>query len=344
MDRGNGSDEASLDYSLKYNPPIDPAVAERNLKEVKGILDGLGVVFMFGSGSCLGAVREKAFIPWDDDIDLLAVIGVNGLTDEGVDLAAARWREAGYFVRQSDAPRSKLIMSIKDYARIGLESVRIIDGQVYSYPGIALPAEMFTRPREIEFLGERFNVPNPPEEYLATKYGPEWNDAEEGRGVREGRGAEDARRGMGRSPQPSEGAGRAGPARGRRRGNAGGRRPLQDRPGGIRRDYPAGPQLVRPGHQVPRPRGGALHGGAGAGQGPTCTGQTLRRGIGTLRAARLGRWATCLFRSESARLEQHIQQAVREQGRPALCELREGHPLHAEGPASLISLHRGHFV
>ena len=174
MDRGNGSDEASLDYSLKYNPPIDPVAAERNLKEVKGILDGLGVVFMFGSGSCLGAVREKAFIPWDDDIDLLAVIGVNGLTDEGVDLVAARWRDAGYFVRQSDAPRSKLIMSIKDYARIGLESVRIIDGQVYSYPGIALPAEMFTRPREIEFLGERFNVPNPPEEYLATKYGPEW--------------------------------------------------------------------------------------------------------------------------------------------------------------------------
>ena len=174
MDRGNGSDQASLDYSLKYNPPIDPVVAERNLKEVKGILDGLGVVFMFGSGSCLGAVREKAFIPWDDDIDLLAVIGINGLTEEKVDLVAAALRDNGYFVSQADAPRSKLIMSIKDYVRIGLESLRIIDGSVYSYPGIALPAGMFTQPREIEFLWERFNVPNPPEEYLALKYGPEW--------------------------------------------------------------------------------------------------------------------------------------------------------------------------
>ncbi len=174
MESGNGSDQASLDYSLKYNPPIDPAVAERNLKEVKCILDELGVVFMFGSGSCLGAVREKAFIPWDDDIDLLAVIGINGLTEERVDLVAAALRDSGYFVRQGDAPRSKLIMGIKDYVRIGLESLRIIDGSVYSYPGIALPAGMFTQPREIEFLGERFNVPNPPEEYLALKYGPEW--------------------------------------------------------------------------------------------------------------------------------------------------------------------------
>ena len=174
MDMGNGSDKASLDYSLKYNPPIDPAVAERNLKEMKGILDGLGVVFMFGSGSCLGAVREKAFIPWDDDIDLLAVIGINGLTEERVDLVAAALRDAGYFVSEGDAPRSKLIMSIKDYVRIGLESLRIIDGSVYSYPGIALPAGMFTQPKEIEFLGERFNVPNPPEEYLALKYGAEW--------------------------------------------------------------------------------------------------------------------------------------------------------------------------
>ena len=174
MDRGNGSDQASLDYSLKYNPPMDLAVAERNLKEIKGILDALGVVFMFGSGSCLGAVREKAFIPWDDDIDLLAVIGVNGMTEERVDLVAAALRDSGYYVSQSDAPRSKLIMSIKDYVRIGLESLRVIDGCVYSYPGIALPAEMFTQPREIEFLGERFNAPNPPEEYLALKYGPEW--------------------------------------------------------------------------------------------------------------------------------------------------------------------------
>ena len=60
MTSGNGSDQASLDYTLKYNPPMDLAVAERNLKEAKKILDQLGIVFLLGSGVCLGATRDKA--------------------------------------------------------------------------------------------------------------------------------------------------------------------------------------------------------------------------------------------------------------------------------------------
>ena len=47
---GNGSDKAYLDYTLKYNPPMDLAVAERNLKEAKQIFDQLGIVFLLGSG------------------------------------------------------------------------------------------------------------------------------------------------------------------------------------------------------------------------------------------------------------------------------------------------------
>ena len=174
MKRGNGSDQAGMDYSLKYNPPLDPAAAERNLKEIKKVLDDMGVVFLLGSGSCLGAVRDKTFIPWDDDVDLLTVLGVNGLTEERVDGVASVLMAKGYFVAQGDTPKSRLKMTLKDHVRISLEALRIIDGCVYSYPGIALPAEMFTHPREIDFLGDKFNVPNPPEEYLALKYGAEW--------------------------------------------------------------------------------------------------------------------------------------------------------------------------
>ena len=55
MTFGNRSDQASLEYTLKYNPPMDLAVAKRNLKEAKQILNRLGVVFLLGSGTCLGA-------------------------------------------------------------------------------------------------------------------------------------------------------------------------------------------------------------------------------------------------------------------------------------------------
>jgi hypothetical protein len=174
MTSGNGSDQATLEYTLKYNPPMDHGVGERNLKEAKQILDGLGVVFLLGSGTCLGATRDNAFIPWDDDIDLVAVVGVNGLTEESADVVAAAFRDSGYFVGGIDGAHSRTRMTVKDHVRLSLECLRIIDDHVYAYPGIRLPATMFTQPKEIAFLGERFLVPNPPEEYLRLKYGAEW--------------------------------------------------------------------------------------------------------------------------------------------------------------------------
>ena len=174
METSNGSDESTLEYSWKYNPPMNPIIAEQNLKEVKQVLDQLKVVFLLGSGSCLGAVRDNAFIPWDDDIDLVSVIGFNGLTVESTDVTAAALRNKGYFVREMDGIYSKELMTMKNHVRVTLEFVHIIDGNVYAYPGVRLPARLFTRPKEIEFLGEKFLVPNPPEEYLRLKYGEEW--------------------------------------------------------------------------------------------------------------------------------------------------------------------------
>ena len=174
MNVGNGSDQASLDYTLKYNPPMDLAVAERNLKEAKQVLDQLGVVFLLGSGVCLGATRDNAFIPWDDDIDLVSVNGVNGLTDKTPDIVAAAFRDKGFFVGEMDGAYSQIRVTMKDYQRLSWESLRIFDDDVYAYPGIRLPAKLYTQPKEIEFLGEKFLVPNPPEEYLRRKYGEEW--------------------------------------------------------------------------------------------------------------------------------------------------------------------------
>ena len=183
MNRGNGSDQASMDYSLKYNPPMDPAVTERNLREIKGVLEELGVVFLLGSGSCLGAVRDKAFIPWDDDVDLLAVIGVNGLTDEKVDSVASALRDKGYYVAQADTPKSKPNMSIKDHARISLEALRIIEGCVYSYPGIALAGNNVHSPQGDRLPGRKVQCAKSPRGVPGSEVRRGVDDSEEGRGV-----------------------------------------------------------------------------------------------------------------------------------------------------------------
>ena len=174
MNLGNGSDQAALEYTLKYNPPMDFVVAERNLKEVKQILDQLGVVFLLCSGVCLGATRDNAFIPWDDDIDLLSVMGINGLTEQSIDIVVAAFGDKGYFVDVVEQAYSKAVITMKDFVRLSWDCVRIIDDHIYAYPRVRLPANLFIHPKEIDFLGEKFLVPNPPGEYLRLKYGEEW--------------------------------------------------------------------------------------------------------------------------------------------------------------------------
>jgi hypothetical protein len=180
MTLSNGSDQAAMEYGLRYNPPMDPAAGQRNLKEAKQILDRMGVVFLLQSGSCLGAVRDNAFITWDDDIDLASVIGVNGLTVAKIDSVMAVFRETGYYCKKNstilDGPPYAISHSvIKDHARVDWSCMFVVDSVIHSYPGVQVPATLFINPKEIEFLGEKFFVPNPPEEYLRLKYGPEWN-------------------------------------------------------------------------------------------------------------------------------------------------------------------------
>ena len=171
---GNGSDSASLEYTFKYNPPMDHAVAERNLKEAKQILDNVGIVFLLFSGACLGAVRDSAFIPWDDDIDILSVMGINDLTEERLLAAVNTFKENGYFIKELEGRYSRTFSMIKDYVRIGWDADYIVEDMIKVYPGISIPAKLFANPKQIEFLGEQFLVPNPPEEYLRLKYGAEW--------------------------------------------------------------------------------------------------------------------------------------------------------------------------
>ena len=162
--------------------PMDMPTAESLLKEAKMILDQLGIDFFLRHGTCLGAVRDQAFIPWDDDLDIGSVIGLHGLTEKKVYETAEAFKENGYNMKVID---SDLHLSV-DLKKFGIQMdwtcYRIIDDSIYQWPVIKIPVSLHVNLKPIKFLGETFMVPNPPEEYFRLKYGPNWMTPKEAGG------------------------------------------------------------------------------------------------------------------------------------------------------------------
>ena len=175
MATNEGADAAAIERSLKVLEPIDPTTAGRQLREAKDIMAQMKVIFFLRQGTCLGAIREGGLISWDDDMDIGSVIGLHGLTESHVDPVVAAFKDKGYFAKEIIRNDHSIVVSfVKFSIRLDWACYRIIDDSIFHYPGVQIPLRLLTQLKEIEFVGEKFLVPNPPEEYLEYKYGPEW--------------------------------------------------------------------------------------------------------------------------------------------------------------------------
>ncbi len=168
------ADEAALQRSKEVAEPLDPVRGQAMLREVKQILDQAGVTFFIRHGTCLGAMRDNAFIPWDDDLDIGCVIGLHGFTEEQIDPVVTTFMENGFFAKVEHLDQSVFVSLLKSSVRTEWACYRVIDDGIFQYPGIRIPIRLFASLKKIDFMGVELHVPNPPEEYLRTKYGEEW--------------------------------------------------------------------------------------------------------------------------------------------------------------------------
>ena len=174
MKSTDGTNAGIQDRLTRTTPPMDVAIAEKVLLEVKAVMDRLGVQFFLRQGTCLGAIRDNAFISWDDDLDVGVILGVNSFTEQSIKPLLAAFREIGCYVQSESSDSVIYATLLRDNIRVDVLFHRVIDEQIYHWPGIWFPIRLFNQLKEINFIGATFLVPNPPEEYLRIKYGPNW--------------------------------------------------------------------------------------------------------------------------------------------------------------------------
>lgn len=148
---------------------IDPEIAKKNLLDFKKVMDKHGIIFRLWFGTLLGAIREKKFIEYDEDIDVCIL----------------------------EEDRGKVLNSLFDLERLGLKVVRfnekkgllsiMRDGDyidIYFYRKCfrkrrmgnnTIDAKYLERMDTVKFLGESFSVPWNTKEVLRILYGEDWN-------------------------------------------------------------------------------------------------------------------------------------------------------------------------
>ena len=119
-------------------------------------------------------MRDGALIPWDDDLDIASIIGLHGLTEDQIKPVADAFIAHGFETEVTTADLHVSLELHRDGIGLDWTCYRIIDDSIYQWPVLKIPVSLHTNLKVIPFLEEQFNVPNPPEEYLSLKYGPDW--------------------------------------------------------------------------------------------------------------------------------------------------------------------------
>ena len=164
----------------------------KDMKDVASVFKKHGVKFYFSYGALLGMVRDKTFIPWDDDIDLDVIDTIDyktrksightlldlGFINQGVVFRVfdrMEHMEPGY----NGDDKSGVIVCERNF-HFSIFFHKEEGDQYNCYPKLAaprligIPSRFFDKPEKIKVFGEVYDTPGPQKEYLAFVYGKDW--------------------------------------------------------------------------------------------------------------------------------------------------------------------------
>ena len=140
------------------------------LMKTKQLLDKQGITFWLHYGTLLGAIREHSFIAHDYDVDIM--------TEQHDALLAAipALNEAGLRLIRVDEGLLYSFAYNGVYIDVDIKSKAPFPLNLWYYKlnGNLVPKYLMTGLQQIEFLGEKFNIPANPEKLLKYYYGRTW--------------------------------------------------------------------------------------------------------------------------------------------------------------------------
>ena len=99
---------------------------------------------------------------------------MHGLDESAVSGAVERFKAADFQVKVMETDFHIAVELSKYDIPIDWTCYRVIQDSIFQYPGVKIPVRIYGNLDSVSLLGKPFSIPNPPEEYLAIKYGPNW--------------------------------------------------------------------------------------------------------------------------------------------------------------------------
>ena len=140
----------------------------QGLKEIRDILNDLGILYYVTHGTLLGAIRDGDFIKWDWDV------GISLKTEDVLPKFSqliSQLRNNGFELKSYNSGKTHLkINALKYGSRYELIGFFKLGNMRYRR-GFRYPGELFGEGTEIILRGETYRTVDKPEMYLEWMYG-----------------------------------------------------------------------------------------------------------------------------------------------------------------------------
>ena len=160
----------TFDDKVRLRTKEELLAQKEGLILIKNILEKIGVTYYLSSGTLLGAVREKDFIPWDWDVQMyLTMENAYPLRDK----ITKSFINNSFIIHKFNDNNDSLKWDIRKNGIIFELTAWYLKGK-WRYrkkESMRVPAYLFDGYYNINFKGINYRTLNPPEEYLKFCYG-----------------------------------------------------------------------------------------------------------------------------------------------------------------------------